>query len=535
MPSSRTPKYTDISPQTAPWRIRTWLATLTALSFVTLLIHGYHPLAEDGGLYVAGVEYTLNPTLFPHDTAFVTEHLSFSLFAPFLAALVRSLRLSLDGALLLVDLLSIALTFVAAHQLLRRFVASEPVQLAGLALLAAWWTLPIAGTSLLLMDPYVTARSFSTPLSLLAIAFALDDWRAARAPATCIASLLLAAAFHPLMAAYAVAFVLTLRLTRRQRSRAAFIVLTLAALLLACILYALAPLESPAEIAASLSRYYWFLSQWQWFELLGLAGPIVLLAMLLRYQRENLTSAARHLIRCSLFLGTLATLIALLFCPQHARAHLVARLQPLRIFLLLYAIMTLLLGATLAQTLYNRLNRTISKPKRRAFAAVPLCVFSILAAIFFHVQRKTFPLSPHIELPGREAYNANPWVQAFLWARTYTPAGARFALDAKYINQDGEDAQTFRAWSLRSALPDFSKDGGEAAITPSLASTWLPAAEAQRDLSAENDATRDPRILPLGATWMIVHTSTTTAHPCLYNNATVKVCRLTPEPHPPHP
>ena len=35
-------------------------------------------------------------------------------------------------------------------------------------------TLPAAGTSLLLVDPYVTARSISTPLGLLAIAGVLD-------------------------------------------------------------------------------------------------------------------------------------------------------------------------------------------------------------------------------------------------------------------------------------------------------------------------------------------------------------------------
>jgi hypothetical protein len=158
---------------------------------------------------------------------------------------------------------------------------------------------------------------------------------------------------------------------------------------------------------------------------------------------------------------------------------------------------------------------------------LPLIVCVGLAAIFFFVQRATYPASPHIELPGREARNQNPWVQAFRWARANTPHDALFALDAKYVNQDGEDAQTFRAWSLRSALPDFSKDGGEAAITPSLAESWNTAAEAQRGLSAENDAVRDPRILPLGATWMIVRTATLTGHLCPYANATVKVCSLT--------
>jgi hypothetical protein len=142
----------------------------------------------------------------------------------------------------------------------------------------------------------------------------------------------------------------------------------------------------------------------------------------------------------------------------------------------------------------------------------------------FFIQRNTFPASTHLELPGR--INPNPWVRAFLWARDNTPPNAVFALDARYINQRGEDAQTFRAIALRSALPDFSKDGGEAAITPALAADWHRAATAQADLSSTSDAERDLRVLPLGATWMVVHTNTTTSHRCPYRNDTVKVCQL---------
>src|SRR6185437_5897287 len=57
-------------------------AALAMLTCAVLLIHGYHPLAEDGGLYVAGIEWKLNPSLFPHFTEFVSEHVRFSLFAP---------------------------------------------------------------------------------------------------------------------------------------------------------------------------------------------------------------------------------------------------------------------------------------------------------------------------------------------------------------------------------------------------------------------------------------------------------------------
>jgi hypothetical protein len=524
--------------------MRLALAALTAL---TLLIHGYHPFAEDGGLYVAGIQYTLRPSLFPYGTAFVTAHLHYSIFAPLLAWVVRTLHLPLDWALLLAYIASLLLTFFSARQLLCRCVAGAPAQLGGMALLATWWTLPIAGTSLMLMDPYVTARSFSTPLSLLAIAFALDDWPSldpatSRVPhssrslwrdewgsvAACACALILAALFHPLMAAYALAFILTLRVARRADRGRGYMLLTVAALVLAATLHTMATTDSPAVVAAAISRYYWFLSQWQWYELLGLAGPLVILAILLRTQRKRLTPAAIALMRAAICIGLIATLVALLFAHRHDRAHLVARLQPLRVFLPIYAVMTLLLGASLTQMLMDRRERTRNRAARRLLAIVPFGVFLALATIFFGVQRSTFPASSHIELPGREAHNPNPWVRAFLWTRANTPPDAVFALDAKYVNEDGEDAQTFRAWSLRSALPDFSKDGGEASITPPLAAQWLQAANAQRGLSTEDDGLRDPRIRPLGATWMIVHSPAATVHACPYNNGTVKVCRLGP-------
>jgi hypothetical protein len=507
---------------------------LAALAGCTLLIHGYHPLAEDGGLYVAGVEYTLQPTLFPRYTAFVTEHLGYSIFAPLLAGAVRCSHLPLSVVLLLACVASLLLSFYSAHQLLRRCVASQWSQLGGLALLAAWWTLPIAGTSLMLMDPYLTARSFSTPLSLLAIALALDDWPVRRKAAwptwrsACGCALVLAAAalLHPLMATYALAFVIALRAARLSRSWRAFAGLAFAALGVAAILQAHAQPEPPEVFAAALSRYYWFLSQWQWYELLGLAGPIIILLLLGRSAIVRRSSATVLLIHASIFAGLTAVLVALLYAHQNSTTHAVARLQPLRIFLLLYAVMTLLLGSWLTQTCATALGRTSSTPKRRLLIALPCCVFATMAATFFFVQRATYPASPHLELPGRQARNTNPWVEAFLWSRAHTPPDALFALDAKYVNEEGEDAQTFRAWALRSALPDFSKDGGEAAISPALAAAWQTAATAQRGLSTEDDHIRDVRILPLGATWMIVHATAQTKHPCPYDNGVIKVCQL---------
>ena len=77
--------------QPAAW----WGAALVALTLAVLLVHGFHPLAEDGGLYVAGVEWKLDPALFPRFTEFVAEHVRFSVFAPVLSVIARATHLPL--------------------------------------------------------------------------------------------------------------------------------------------------------------------------------------------------------------------------------------------------------------------------------------------------------------------------------------------------------------------------------------------------------------------------------------------------------
>jgi len=531
MSYATTPSQATSAVQPKPWQRSTWRLWIAALSLVTLLLNGYHPLAEDGGLYVAGVQLTLNPSLFPHYTVFVSEHLHFSIFAPVLAFLVHLTHLSLAWILLLTNLFSLWLTFYSAHRILQRTVSNETAQLTGLFLLAAFWALPIAGTSLLLMDPYVTARSLSTPLSLLAVSFTLDARPTLRPLLWSTLILILAAAFHPLMAAYAFAFVLVLRLTRLRQRYLAYAILTASALALAAVLHSVAPTETPAIIAAEKSRYYWFLSQWQWFELLGLIGPLAVLAALLpRYRKHPgpLNDAAATLCRASIAIGCIATLVVLCFAHESSPSHLVARMQPLRAFLLIYAVMTLLLGATLTQIALEARQRLQSTPARTTLATLPVVILLALSATMFYVQRQTFPASEHLELPWLAQHNPNPWVQAFLWCRDNTPPDALFALDTKYVNEDGEDAQTFRPIALRSAVPDFSKDGGEAAITPALAAQWQQGADAQVNLSTETDAPRDARLLPFGVTWMVLHAAAPTAHPCPYNNGIIKVCSLAP-------
>ena len=77
---------------------------VTALTFFALLVHGYHPYAEDGGVYLPEIKRLLDPGLYPHGAEFVVGHLRYSLFAPAMAGLVRESHFSLEMVLLLVHL-----------------------------------------------------------------------------------------------------------------------------------------------------------------------------------------------------------------------------------------------------------------------------------------------------------------------------------------------------------------------------------------------------------------------------------------------
>jgi hypothetical protein len=496
---------------------------ITGLTALALIVHGFHPFAEDGGLYLAGVKRVLDPTLYASGPEFVLGHLRFSLFAPAVAWLARASGMQLETLLLALHLLSIWATLWAAWMLAGRCFRSLRERTGAVALLAVWLTLPIAGTSLMLMDPYVTARSFSTPLTLFALVGMLDFLRSTRdagawkwgSLALTGTSLAAAALAHPLMAAYGFACVLALACSIPERGRAqAGIAVGLggAAVLVAAILQAVAEPERAAYQAVAMSRYYWFLSQWHWYEIAGALAPLAILGLVAWKDRRDNTDRSK-LSRMGLVTGSAAMIVAAIFARTGAATHLVARLQPMRVFQLIYVVMILFVGAALAGWLGMK--------KLRWMAA-----FGSLCIVMFLTERETFPASAHIELAQATETPTNSWVQAFEWIRKNTPKNAKFALDADYITKPGEDAQCFRAIAERSALPDYSKDGGEAAITPTLTDEWKAGQEAQARLSERSDAERFAALAPIGVDWVVLEKKAVTSFACDYSNAAVKVCRL---------
>jgi hypothetical protein len=506
---------------------------VTALTLLAVLIHGYHPYAEDGGVYLPEIKRLLDPGLYPRGAEFVVGHLRYSLFAPAMAGLVRESHLSVEMALLLVHLATFWMTLFAAWLLAARCFASREARGGAVALLAVWITLPIAGTSLMLMDPYVTARSLSTPCALLALVgvleflqpqFEMEDQQTSRwwGFALCLGALAAAAVMHPLMAAYALGSVLLLG-TVLSRSRSVRVWgtagLGLTAVAMAAGLDLSAPPESEVYRRVMLTRDYWFLSQWHWYEWIGLIAPLLILSVVAMGLRREGDDARVGLARMAIAAGLTAMAVAMLFARTDMSKHLVARMQPLRIFQLVYIVMIFMLGAALGERLLRR------RPLRW------VVVFSLLAAVTVGAERRTFPASRHLELPKTLAWGAstdsrNQFEQAFEWISRNTPRDAFFALDAQYISDKGEDAQGFRAIAERSVLPDFSKDGGIVTNEPELAADWLRGEAAQAGLNEEPDARRVASLRPLGVTWVVLKRTAATGFACEYENEAVKVCRL---------
>lgn len=488
------------------------------LTTATVLIHGYHPYAEDAGIYVAGIELGLNSQLFPYGRDFVTAHTSWSIFAPFLAATARATRLPLPYVLFGVQVASTWMLLFSCWQIARRCFRRPSESWASVLLVACCLTLPVAGTSLFMMDPYVTGRSFSTPCILLAISGCLE-----RRWAQTLIPLGIAALFHPLMAIYAGGFLLMLMAAQRSRWIWAAVLCFIGVAAGAALQISQRGVEeTPAYIAAALTRTYFYLSEWQWYEIVGiLAPPAMMVAYAVWRNRRPMPPHVRSRVALCwamvLFGGT-AILVSLLFSHPLSHSHLVARLQPLRAFHIIYLVFFLLLGGLMGQYWLNK------------FVWRWFALFGAVAAIMFLAQRAIYPASPHIEAPwtrdGNGSRSSNPWTEAFLWVRANTPVDAVFALDANYITGPGEDAQGFRAEAERSSLADYSKDGGASAIFPQLAPAWMAQHTADNRLSSATDQQRVERLAPFGVTWIILRKSAQTGFDCPYANAEIRACRL---------
>lgn len=487
---------------------RATLLRLAALTPAVLLIHGYHPFADDAAIYVAGIRKLLHPAMFQIDAPFVAANTHLSVFAHVLAWMVRLTHLPLSIVLLAAYLASIYLFLLGAWLVATRLFHRTAQIWFAVLLAAACFTLPVAGTALVIMDPYVTARSFSTPLALFAVAAVLDR----RWWATALLIVLMAL-MHPLMAVYAAALVVLYAVIDAGRLRVA-VALGLAGIAAAGII-ALETRHLPVPHAYfdamhSSARTFLYLSQWKWYEDLGLAVPL-LLFLLAAFSPHH--GRVRNLCRAGAILGCAGIAAAFLFVHPSGPFFLV-RLQILRSFHPLYLTGVLLAGGWLG--------KTFAVHPRTRFVAVAL--LAAFAASLFAAQRAEYPQSAHIEWPG--AQPRNPWAQAYIWIRNNTPKNAIFAADPHLIFRDGVDQQGFRATAKRSLLANDKDEGVVAVMDPSIAPQWDVQRNAQEGINSMTDAQRSHLLKPFGVTWLLLPADSATNFPCPYRNNAAKVCRL---------
>lgn len=477
---------------------------LVLLTLAALAIHGYHPYAEDAEIYLPGVERLLHPRLFPVGTEFFESHAGLTFFPNLIALSVRITHLPFQYALFVWYIVAIFLLLLACWQVTRVCFGTARAQLAATALIACLLTLPVAGTALYLMDQYLNPRNLAAFAGVFAVCKVLER-KYVRAGLL----LVFAAAVHPLMASFAVVLCAVLLLDDRLRKRP-----PATALALVFPLSNFFAPPTPAYREAMRFHISHFLPLWQWYEWLGLIGPILILIWFARIARlrrlRNLERLCRALVIYELFYFAIALIVAI---PQRFEA--VARLQPLRSLHLVYILMLIAMGGFLAEKFLK------AKIWRWLLLFIPLC-----AGMFF-AQRQLFPASAHIEWPW--AAPRNPWAQAFIWIREKTPNDALFALDPFYMRIHGEDTVGFRALAERSRLADASKDSGAVAMFPPLADEWWEQFQALKNWKkfAESDfiGLREKYRI----SWVVLQEPNAIPFNCPYRNRAVAVCRVGPE------
>ncbi len=484
---------------------------LIAMAAGTALVHGYHLGTDDAAIYAPGIKRAADPALYPSNAEFFMGHANWSIFPQMVAWTARLTGLSIDAAIFLWYLASTLAILTASFLFLRACFSSARAQWAGTGLLAAVWNVPVAGTALLIADPYLTARSLSTATTLLAItAIVTERWR--------LAACWIAASFliHPQMAIYAALFALCRWLAKSAvKERLPELLSEAAPLVTAAALPLLLLDFHPAgavyrEILAT--RSYFLVSTWHWWEWVGIFAPLAILAFLQRSTLRTALPPLHDACRACVLLGLIATAAAVIIASSPA-FETVARIQPMRSFHPIYLILFLLLGALLGEYAL-----------KRTWWRYVAC-FGALAGAMLAVELATYPDSPHIEWPGTGYRNG--WLASFLWIRSHTPKSALFAIDPDYMLHPGVDLHGFRALAERSALADNVKDSGAVSVFPALAADW----ERQTDSLKgwRRFGTRDFERLRTGSgvEWVVLaRAHAATGLHCVFHNDAVQVCRI---------
>lgn len=501
-----------------------WLR-LFLIACAAVLVQGYHLGVDDGAIYIPAIKRVANPRLYPFGAEFFLGHAHMSLFGPLVGGTARLLHLSAETAILLWHVGCIFLLLVAGWQLAQVFFRSARAHWGAVLLLASLLPVPVAGTALVLSDNYLSARSFSAPFALLSIGFMLRGRLS-------LAAFWLAATvfFHPQMAVYCAAFLALYWCLERglgtaaareedllpasgvvQRSSWFLVFMPVARIFHS---FSFEP-ATGAYRAVLYDRTYFFAYGWHWYEWVGAIVPLLLLTLLaLRPPRES-SAAMATANRVLVALGLFSTVVFFVFSSSHHFDDF-TRLQPMRMFHIIYLLMFLMLGGLLGEYVLR------SKPWRWLLLFVPIAIG------MFALDRASYAYSEHIEWPG--AASSNPWLAAFTWARANTPVDAVFALDPRYMALRGEDVHGFRAIADRSMLADAYKDSGEVTMFPRLLDDWEQQQQLVRNWRSfrPEDFAHLAQISPV--TWVVVQQPLQAGLDCPYHNAAVAVCHIGTKP-----
>jgi hypothetical protein len=466
---------------------------LTALTILALLVHGYHPAVEDAEIYLPGIKKLLNPSLYPFNSDFFQSHASMTIFPNLIAGSVRLFHLPLEPALMAWHLLTIFLLLLGCLRISRLCFRSSSAQWAGVVLVCLLLTIPVAGTTLYIMDEYLNTRSISTPALIFAVGSVLEKkylhatlW------------IVFTALVHPLMSLFGVCYLAILFCVMRYVPSVA----TVAALF---------PPVTPAYRKALDSHSYFFLWSWQWYEWIGIIAPFALLWWFSRIALRRGMTVLNQLSRSLLVFGLCFFAGALvLSIPGHFEN--LGLVQPMRCLHLIYIFLFLIIGGFLGELLL----------KNHAWRWIVL--FLPLAIGMWYSQRELFPATPHIEWPY--SVPDNDWLRAFAWIRHHTPVDVYFALDPQHMEAPGEDQHGFRAVAERSMLADNVKDGGSVSMFPAIAEKWqeqLSAEQGWKHFRAEDFRRLKARF---GVRWVVLQQPGVPELVCPYQNKTLLVCRI---------
>jgi hypothetical protein len=478
---------------------RTTTFGLLLLTLGALAVHGYHPYAEDAEIYLPGIKRLLHPALYPTGAEFFESHASLTLFPNLIATSVRFTHIPFDYAIFIWYLASIFLLLLGCWEFSGLCFGTVRARWGAVALIASLVTLPVAGTALYLMDQYLNPRNLAAFAAVFAVTKVLEK-KYARAAAWII----FAAAVHPLMASFAIAFCAVLIFVEKIKKPA---------LAMAAVFPFTNFLAPPTAAYREAMRFHisHFLPQWQWYEWLGLIAPFAVLIWLGRIARlrnlKNLERVCHAAVVYEFVYFVIALVIAI---PQRFEA--LARLQPLRSLLLVYIFMLMAIGGLVAEYILK------DRQWRWLLLFLPVCVGMFVA------QRQLFPSTAHIEWPW--AAPKNQWEQAFLWIRQNTPVDATFAINPFYMEAAGEDRIGFRALAERSRLADANKDSGAVAMFPPLAAEWWEQFQAQKDWPHFSDVDFLRLQEKYRVSWVLVQVPAATGLSCPYKNSAVAVCKI---------